>query len=209
MRLRRRNRPPRTVESPEAALRTLLERPAEEPITVGDIVHGLGGRSFGVLLFVWAVLSLIPAFVPGVSTILGMPLVFLSWQLAWGFPEPWIPKRLARRPIARAQVERLAHWAQRTRAIERMLKPRLLVMVTGLGQRFMGVVALLMSLLFVLPIPAGNWLPGVAIAAIGLAVSRRDGAAAIVALILAGAAVGLVYALGFGAIVTFKNIFGA
>ena len=208
MRFHRRNRPPRTVDSPAEALRSLLERPVEEPITVHDIVHGLGGRSFGVLLFVWAGLSLIPAFVPGMSTILGLPLLFLSWQLAWGFPEPWIPKRLAERQIARGQVERLAEWAQRSRSVERMLKPRLLVLVTGVGQRFMGVVTLLMSMLFVLPIPAGNWLPGIAIAVIALAVARRDGVAAIVGLVLAVAAGGLVYALGFAGVAAFKNIFG-
>jgi len=208
MRFRRRDRPSRPPESPAAVLRTLLERPAEQPITVGDIVHALGGRGFGVLLFVWAVLSLIPAFVPGMSAILGLPLVFLSWQLAWDFPEPWIPKRLGARSITREHIEKLAEQAKRFRPLERMLKPRLTMLVTGPGQRLMGVVALAMSILFVLPVPFGNWLPGVAIAVIALAVARRDGIAAIVGLVLAAGALGLVYALGFAGVAAFKNVFG-
>jgi hypothetical protein len=208
MRFRRRNRTPRVIDSPAAALRTLLQRPPEQAITVGDIVHVLGGRGFGVLLFVWAVLSLIPAFVPGMSTILGLPLVFLSWQLAWGVPEPWIPKRLAARAIAREYVEKLAEQAAKFRPFERMLRPRLTLLVIGPGQRLLGVVALVLSIVFVLPVPFGNWLPGTAIAVIALAVARRDGVAAIVGLALAAAAGGLVYALGFAGVAAFKNIFG-
>lgn len=202
---RRRTR--RQPESPEAVLRTLLKRPEGEPITIGDMVHALGGRSFGVLLFMFAILSLIPAVVPGLSTILGLPLLFLSWQLAWGFAEPWIPNRLARRVVARPHIERLAGWARRFRPIERMLRPRLLILVTGPAQRVLGIVAVALSLLFILPIPAGNWLPGVAIAIIALAVARRDGAAALFGLLVTAGAFAFVGALVFGFTHAAQSIF--
>jgi hypothetical protein len=195
-RLRRRARRP--AESPAAVLRTLLERPADQPITIHDVVHAMGGRSFGVLLFVWAILSVIPAVVPGMSTILGLPLLFLSWQLAWGLSEPWIPKRIAARHIERATIEKLEHGARRFRPIERMLRPRLEFLVTGIGQRLLGVVCIALSLIFILPIPAGNWLPGMGIAIIALAVARRDGAAALVGLLMAAVSFAMIGAIVFG-----------
>ena len=128
---------PTTKSLQPKAHRTRKGLRADQPITIHDIVHAMGGRSFGVLLFVWAILSVIPAVVPGMSTILGLPLLFLSWQLAWGLSEPWIPKRIAARHIERATIEKLEHGARRFRPIERMLRPRLEFLVTGIGQRLL------------------------------------------------------------------------
>lgn len=195
-RLRRRARRP--LDSPAAVLRTLLGRPPEEKITIGDAVHAMGGRGFGVLLFLWAILSVIPAVVPGMSTLFGLPLLFLSWQLAWGLEQPWIPHRFAVRTIERSTLQKLEQGARRFRPIERMLRPRLTFLVTGLGQRLLGIVCVALSIIFILPIPAGNWLPGMGVAVIALAVARRDGVAALVGLLFAAVTFAMIGAIVFG-----------
>src|SRR5579862_6186755 len=78
----------------------------EDGVTVGDLVSHFGPRAFGAVLFVFAVPNLLPL-PPGTSTLLGLPLLLIALQLAFGGRKPWIPKSLARRVIDRETIGRV------------------------------------------------------------------------------------------------------
>ena len=187
-------------------LRSFLVETQGEEIALSEVIRTLGGRGFGILLFVFSMLALVPALVPGLSTIFGLPLLFLSWQLAWGYATPWFPASLARRRIARAQLERLTGAAERFRPFERLFRPRLSGLVSDTAQRLIGVACLVLSTLIVLPIWMGNWLPAVAIGFLGLAIAKRDGAATILGLTVGAAALATVVAVVFLATATVRHI---
>lgn len=164
-------------------LRSLVDRTTGDYLTMGDVVKALGGRGFGLLLVLFGLLNAIPAPLPGLSTVLGMPLLILSWQVARGRQRPWLPKSLARKQISRIQLVRMAHAARRIRPFERLFKPRLNYLVTTTGQRFIGLACLLLSFLIVLPIWMGNWPPAIGIVFFGLAIAKGDGVAAIIGVV--------------------------
>ena len=66
-----------------AVLRQLAADPGRERVSVRDLFAALGDRALAALLFVFAVPNAIPS-PPGVSTVLGVPLLFLSAQLLLG-----------------------------------------------------------------------------------------------------------------------------
>ena len=117
----------------EAGTRALLDVFAagdpDEQLRMGDVLHGLSDRSFGMLLFV----STIPAFIPipGVGGAISGPLVILiGVQLLIGLRQPWLPKFLAKRGPHRHAMARfrdlLAPWLTR---LEKVVKPRLPVLL--------------------------------------------------------------------------------
>lgn len=188
-----------TPESISAILRGLTEDP-EGQVTVGEIIDRFGHRAFGALFFVFAAPNLLPL-PPGSSTVLGAPLVLLSPQVAFGVRAPWLPRRIEARVVTGAELARalgrLLPWMER---IERVSRPRLAGLFGPVGDRLIGLVCTLLSLVLILPIPLGNLLPAMAIGVLGLALAQRDGALAIVGYLLAGAS-GTVLILSAAAVV--------
>jgi hypothetical protein len=157
-------------------------------ISLGALRDTLGDRGFGVLLFIFALPNLIPVNIPLLSAVLGAPLVLLAVQLTYGRHKPWFPRWLTHRSFSRqgfaAIVNRALPSLERA---ERLLRPRLALVVSWTGERLIGVAILILALILTLPIPFANWLPAFAIAIVGLALVEKDGAA-----VLAGLAVGVV-----------------
>lgn len=155
-----------------------------ERVVIGDLVAMMHDRAFGVLMFIFAVPNIMPT-PPGVSAVLGAPLLVLAVQFAIGRPRPWLPKFIARRSIAAADfarvVRRVVPWIARA---EKLLKPRLLILVRPPADRLIGIVCLILAIVLFLPIPLGNMLPALAISILSLAVLERDGLAVLIGYVI-------------------------
>ncbi len=192
------------VQEPQGSvpLSVLLFRLANdtsrERISVGDLLAALGDRAIGALMFFFAAPNILPV-PPGVSTLLGAPLLFLSAQLMLGM-RPWLPGVVTRRSISRDDlatlVRRIVPWLAKA---EKLLRPRALVLVRPPVEYFVGLVCLVLAAILMLPIPLGNTLPALAISLLALGVLERDGvwiAIGLLASVVAGAVVwGVLWAM--------------
>lgn len=146
-----------------------------ERLTVGELVSRMGERAHTALLVLFALPNTLPS-IPGTSAVTGIPLVYLSLQLALG-RTPWLPAFITRRSFSRealaAMLERAQPWLERG---ERYLHPRLENLTTPRAQRAVGVLMLILSLAVLLPIPFGNMLPSLAIIFFALGLIEEDGA---------------------------------
>ena len=90
-------------------LQEIADAPAapDERISLGDLIEGFGNRAFGALLFIFAVPVALPIAIPGISAVLGAPLLFLSWQLMRGREQPWLPEVMRSRSFRRADFARM------------------------------------------------------------------------------------------------------
>jgi len=164
----------------------LMNDTERERISLGDLLGAMGDRAIGALMFIFAVPNVLPV-PPGVSAILGTPLIFLSAQLMFG-RAPWLPAFVTRRSLAiedfRTLMQRVLPWLAKG---EKLLQPRWTVLTKPPVEYLVGLVCLLLSLILALPIPLGNMLPALAISLLALGVLERDGY-----WILAGTAVSVV-----------------
>lgn len=175
---------------------------SRERVSVADLLRDLSGRALGALLLIFALPNVLPA-PPGVSGLLGLPLVYLSAQMMLG-RIPWLPPFIANRSITRedfaATVQRLSPLLVRA---ERLLKPRLAILVHHRAERLIGLVCLMLALVLLLPIPLGNMLPALAISVLALGVMERDGLCVIGGIAIAGVALtvvaGVIYAMALAA----------
>ena len=161
-------------------LSELLDRLAHEDdserIAFGDLLEAVGERAFGALILVFSILAVMVGVIPGISTLLGLPLLLLSIQLAIGSPRPWLPRSVSARSLERSTFARVVTTIRpRLRQFEKLLKPRLLVLTSAWAERGIGLCCLIAAILVFLPIPFGNLLPAVALCAFGVALMERDG----------------------------------
>lgn len=182
-------------------LLALANDTTRERIRILDLFTALGDRAIGALMFVFAVPNVVPV-PPGVSTVLGTPLIFLAAQLMTG-RGPWLPAVVAQRSLSREDfarlMDRVLPWLMRG---EKLLRPRLGGWVRPPMEYLVGAICLLLALVLVLPIPLGNTLPALAISVLALGVLERDGlwviagcvAAAVASTVVSGVVLALVKA---------------
>lgn len=177
-----------------------LTRTDEGVLKVDALIQRLGRQGFGPVLLALGVPMLAPL-PPGAPLIFAVPLLFICLQMVAGRHALWLPGWINRRTIERARLARLLEkvtpWVEKA---ESHLRPRLTGLTTGAGERVMGVTCTLLAIILVLPLPFANLLPSMAVTAFGLAISRRDGAMALIGYGLTIAAV-TVIGLSFNLIV--------
>jgi len=171
-------------------LRHFVASHTEPRISLGALRDALDDRGFGVLLFIFALPNLVPVNIPLLSAVLGVPLVLLAAQLSYGRHKPWFPDWLTSQSFPRegfvAVVNRAIPFLER---VEKLLRPRLTVLLSWTGERLVGIAILILAVVLTLPIPFANWLPACGIAVFGLAIVEKDGVAVLVGLALGIASV--------------------
>ena len=160
-------------------LSDLASRPSST-ISIGDVLDAFGARAFGALMLLFAAPNVLPL-PPGMSAVLGAPLLFITAQLMLGRATLWMPRFIRERSISRdffalltAKLSPILHRA------ERFLRPRLSVLLHPLPERAVGAACLLLAIILFLPIPFGNIPPAFAIAAFALGILDRDGLATLI-----------------------------
>nr|WP_314257093.1 exopolysaccharide biosynthesis protein [uncultured Devosia sp.] len=204
--------PPHDDHRLSATLLRIAAKPGRERIYIRDLLAELDHRAIAAMIFIFSVPNTIPV-PPGVSGVLGAPLLFLATQLMLGMP-PWLPKLIADRSFARADFEKVAvkvgPWLQKA---EKLMKPRLEFLAKPPAEYLVGAVVLLLSIILFLPIPLGNMLPAIAICILALGLIERDGfwiligtiTSTIAVVIVSGVVAAFAYA-GWLALTTFFNL---
>ncbi|MBM3603300.1 MAG: exopolysaccharide biosynthesis protein [Alphaproteobacteria bacterium] len=155
-------------------LSELAETWSQPRISVGQLIQALEDRGLIGLLLILAVANVIPN-PPGTSAVLGLPMLYLSWQMMRG-GMPWLPQFLAARSFDIDHFRTVvARTTPRLNRVERLLRPRLPSLSSPAAFRILGAVCLLLSVVLAMPIPFGNLLPAAAIAIIALGALERDG----------------------------------
>lgn len=152
-----------------------MARDADGPVSIAHMRNALGNRSFAPLLVLFAAFNLLPL-PPGASVVLGIPLIIVSAQMVYGSKQAWLPTFLMKRSMSADQFRRLMDWViPRLIRLEKLVRPRYWPFWRRQGDRVIGMVSLFLAIVVTLPIPLGNWLPALATALLGLALSERDG----------------------------------
>jgi hypothetical protein len=164
-----------------------LAATAEDTVTVRNLLDHFGERAFGALLLVFAIPNAFPM-PPGVSFVMGLPLLFITSQIMLRRPKLWLPRALTARGLSRETFVSISLKVLPTlRRIEQVLKPRYQSVLSPWGEGALGAMAFLLALIMFLPIPFGNMLPAAALVAFAFGMVEFDGIAVLVGWLLAAA----------------------
>lgn len=194
-----------------ALLAEIAEGPEDDRISIGDLLTALKRRALGALIFIFAVPVALPL-PPGVSTVFGAPLLFLTAQLMLGM-KPWLPGLITNRSLKRGEFKKIinavAPWLHRA---ESVMKPRLGFVGQPPFVYVLGLMCLILSTILFLPIPLGNMLPALAVSIISLGLLARDGLWMLIGFVTGILAIvvvwGVLWAMVFAALFVVGNVFG-
>lgn len=166
-------------------LKDIIDRSGNTSLTVEEFVSTLGDRSFGLAILVFALPNSLPIpGIPGFSTITGVPIILFGLQMLMGRRSVWLPRKAAQ---ARFSGETMAKVLNKALPfviwLEKFLRPRWNFVCHPYGERLLGLLLAVLAVIISLPIPLGNFLPGVSITLLALGLLERDG------LFITGAAV--------------------
>lgn len=182
--------------------------PGSDSITVGEIVDGIRGRAFGLLLLLFGAVDVVPL-PPGASSLAGVPVLIIGVQMALGRPRPWLPQVLRRRSFEREKlVNGLRRIEPYVRALARVSRPRWPRVVRALFPRFVGTVVIVLALVIMLPAFFTNTPPALATVLLAIALIEEDGLLLIVGLAAAVLAVAISAVLAGGLIAVLLVLFG-
>lgn len=183
----------KTEDAEETSIRPLsvLLNDLKEGLPQGDvplahILEAFHERGFGVLLFVLAFPMALPVpKPPGVTFILGIPLLLLTAQQSIGRQTVWLPEKILRRTIGHDRlvtlIEKVIPWVLK---IERFVQPRMGWATRGLFSRLSGLAGVIMSTAIFLPFPGFNTVPSMSLCLLAIGDVMRDGLAVMIGSIL-------------------------
>jgi hypothetical protein len=162
--------------SASTRLEALLDESNHHSLSIGDLNEKLGDRAFALLMILFALPNLVPFPIPGISVMLGIPLIFLSSQLVMGRTSPWFPSWIANYQVDYCTLKKtIRHVKPQLIRIERFLKPRLSFLIAPKAERVIATICVILSVIITLPVPLGNWFPAFTICLFSLAILERDG----------------------------------
>lgn len=169
-------------------LEEAVENYSADDVTLEEVFYSLHERGFGLLLMIFVLPNCVPIPVPpGVSTVLSLPLLFLSLQMIWGYDYPWLPQFLRRKKLRRNFLANMiGKAAPKLKKIEKILRPRLTFASSETGEKIIGLFTFVFAVSIAVPLPLTNFLPGIGILVMSLGLLSRDGI-----VILIGAFVGI------------------
>lgn len=159
------------------SITTFLHNLENDTFTTAELIAALQERSFGILMLLIAIPNVcLIASIPMVSIVFGLLLIFVSIQIILRYPKIILPKMIGQKAFSKKQLEHILKvYSLRLIQIEKYLKPRWSFLTTGMWEVIIGIVSLLHGILITLPIPLGNFLPGIALLFIALGIISRDG----------------------------------
>ncbi|MBY0612095.1 MAG: exopolysaccharide biosynthesis protein [Beijerinckiaceae bacterium] len=165
-----------TADRTSNILERLTMSDSRERVTVAEIMLGLRGRAFALLLVLLGLPNCLPM-PPPIALISGFLIGFVAIQLILGFQTPWLPRRVLALSVARDALEKTLKRAKPyVLAMERLSRPRLSIFESATILRLMGVLLLILSIAMIVAVPVIGQIPlGIAVCLIGLGLVEKDG----------------------------------
>lgn len=154
-------------------------------LTLDEFLAGLDGRSYAFAIAALNLPNCIPTGIPWLSTITGLPMVFLLVQFFSGRTVPSLPTFIGRRGLHRGSLQRfLGHARGFIRWLENTIHARHEWWVNGLPRRLLLIAWAANIVVLALPIPFDNLLPAWAVLFFCLALIEDDGVMAMLGWLL-------------------------
>lgn len=157
-------------------IQALLEKSAQESLTLRDILTVTSERGFSFMIALLALPFIFPI-PPGLTGIPGIAILLLSSQMLLGFHRPWLPRKVANFTFPSKIAQKLLNPVKKlTCILEKFTRPRFPKIANNhYIWRFNGFCIGWLTLILILPIPFTNPFPAIGILLLSVAMLEADG----------------------------------
>ncbi len=176
--------------------RAARRRAETDLVSISELIAGLGDRSFGWSILLFALVNLIPMPI-GSNMVTALPLLLLTGQMAAGFAHVRLPAVVTRRQINRKGFQRVVlRLKPIIQPIERIVRTRHVWLFQPKNERLFGVFLLAVSLALFFPIPLSGFIPALALFVTAFGLIERDGIVTLSGLALGAVAIVITLIVG-------------
>jgi hypothetical protein len=177
-------------------LEDIVDQCKEDSLSFDELKKSLHERGFGLLMILFSlILAMLP---PGLSAIPAVPIFIFSLQMIAGADYPWLPKWLEEKRITRKNLSLIVDKSSPyLKKLEKFLQPRLTFASSPLGERIVGIFALVFSSSILIPLPLTNFFPALGVALMSLGLLGKDGLLVILGMIIGTAGVAFTISMLF------------
>jgi len=170
----------------------------KDSVSIGDILQTSGQKSFGTLIFLAGVITLAPLIgdIPGVPSLMGIIVFLTALQMLLKKDNLRLPQFILKRSVDRKKLHKALNKLKKpVKFIDRILRPRLMVLTEGFMLYVIAVLclctALLMPIMELIPFSAN--IAGFILTFFGLSILTNDGLPALITLLMIGIILGFLY----------------
>lgn len=151
-----------------------------DSVSVGTILSALAHRSYGPLLLLPALISILPVIgaLPGITWAMSTLTLLISLQFLFSRDALWLPGPVRRLTISRSLFERSVDWARPwLRRLDRFVHPRFNLMLAPPWPMLVAVLCVLLSLAMFATslIPGGVVIPAMGVVLLAIGLTTHDG----------------------------------
>lgn len=154
-------------------LESLLKE-EKKSVSIYELINLLNKNSIYILLIIFAIPNLLP--IPGLSTIIGIPMIIFAIQILYGSSKPILPNFIINKQINfenfRNAIGKILPVLSK---VESFSKKRVGLFTNIIGEKIACIFILLFALTITLPIIFGNTLPSIGIILISIGLINKDG----------------------------------
>ena len=159
-----------------ATLDRLFAGDRNSVLSLNEFLEGFEGRSYAFAVLAINIANIIPSGIPWLSTITGVPMLYVLGQYFAGHPVPSLPDAIGRRGLPRGKLQDFLNRARRfIRWLETTVHARYEGWVNGVPRRLLLAALSIDVLILALPIPFDNFFPAWAILFFCFALIEDDG----------------------------------
>lgn len=145
-------------------------------LSLNEFLEGFAGRSFAFAVLAINIANIIPTGIPWLSTITGVPMLYIAAQYFAGHPVPSLPYTIGKRGLPRGKLQDFLKRARRfIQWLESTVHARYEWWVNGVPRRLLLLAWAVDILILALPIPFDNFFPAWAILFFCFALIEDDG----------------------------------
>lgn len=159
-----------------ATLDRLFAGDRRSVLSLKEFLEGFEGRSYAFAILAINIANIIPSGIPWLSTITGVPMLYVLAQYFAGHPVPSLPATIGKRGLPRGRLQDFLNRARRfIRWLENTVHARYEGWVNGVPRRLLLLALSTDVLILALPIPFDNFFPAWAILFFCFALIEDDG----------------------------------
>ncbi|WP_341747413.1 exopolysaccharide biosynthesis protein [Candidatus Tisiphia endosymbiont of Dascillus cervinus] len=133
------------------------------------------GLLLTILFFAIPVAIPLP-YLPGFTTIVGIPLMILSMQMLLGFRQVSLPSKINNYQISNDILINISDKiVPKIKFVEKYIRPRFSFAASIYCEQFIGLISLICSIAISIPLPLTNAVPALGITIMALGLLNRDG----------------------------------
>jgi hypothetical protein len=177
-------------------LEKLGEKPSDGKTTISELLEDFSENGLLLALIFFSLPVAVPLpYPPGFTTVMGTPLMILSFQMLLGYHKVKLPQKINQYEMKNSMLIAICNKVvPLLKYLENYIKPRFSFARSFYCEQFIGLVSLICAISVAIPLPLTNAVPALSITIMCLGLLNRDGLVIIFGFIIG--IIGLIIAAG-------------